>query len=205
MYVESEPGKAHLNKLKCGNRIQRGVHPLGDPEINTLKTRGNSIKLRLLLMTSKPKNTTPNSKAQAAKKAGNKQQVTQRKPARVIHQFREPVTRVTSTTKYMVSKRYTDKFGQVCRALTTAQNKYHQTILQILKLNRIVGIHLDLSNTTGNDASKYNTLYNDLFALELEISELQDSLRQLGKITVILEPSSVIPLTEGDTKDSDTA
>ena len=41
MYVESEPGKAHLNKLKCGNRIQRGVHPHGDPEINILKVVGN--------------------------------------------------------------------------------------------------------------------------------------------------------------------
>jgi hypothetical protein len=125
--------------------------------------------------------------AQVENKA-NKKQAAKRPPARVIHQFREPVTRVTTKTKYMDTKRYTDKFGAAIRALTTAHNKHHQILLQLLKLNRVVGIHLDLTDTTGNENSKYNTLYNDLFALEIEIEELNASISELGKVTDILEP-----------------
>lgn len=140
--------------------------------------------------------TKSNPKAQATKKA-NTLQVTQRKPARVIHQFRDPVTRVTTKTKYMIIKRYTDKLGQISRALTTAHNKYHQIILQLLKLNRTVGIHLDLNELTGNELSKYNSLYNELFALEIEIIELEESIYSLGKVTEILEPSTnALPATE---------
>jgi hypothetical protein len=129
---------------------------------------------------------------------GKSQQATKRKPARVIHSYRDPVTRVTTKTKYMIVKRYTDKFGQIGRALTTAHNKYNQTLLQLLKLNRVVGIHLDLSESTGNDESKYNSLYNELFALEIEIKELEENISLLGKVTDILEPLDEAPKASPD-------
>ena len=41
-----------------------------------------------------------------------------------------------------------------------------------------------------NASNKFNTLYNELFALELEISHLETSLNVCGKATDILNQSS---------------
>jgi hypothetical protein len=88
-------------------------------------------------------------------------------------------------------KLFADKFAKEHKALTTARNKYGQVLLQILKFNRNLGIHIDLKTLEEVNASnKYNNLYNELFALELEIADLETSLSSCGKATAVLNPST---------------
>ena len=88
-------------------------------------------------------------------------------------------------------KLFADKFAKEHKALTTARNKYGQVLLQLLKFNRNLGIHVDLNDIEELNASnKYTSLYNELYALELEISDLETSLNFCGKATDILNVSS---------------
>jgi hypothetical protein len=109
---------------------------------------------------------------------------------KTITAYREPVSKIDSTNSYITLKLFADKFAKEHKALTTARNKYGQVLLQLLKFNRNLGIHIDLNDIEEVNASnKYNNLYNELFALELEISDLETSLESCGKATVILNQS----------------
>lgn len=71
-------------------------------------------------------------------------------------------------------------------------------LLQLLKFNRNLGIHVDLNDIEELNASnKYTSLYNELYALELEISDLETSLNLCGKATDILNES---PQLNSDTE-----
>ena len=133
----------------------------------------------------------------SSQKQPSKQPATTNK---VIHKtktvtaYREPVSKIDSANSYITLKSFAfrtnevclklfaDKFAKEHKALTTARNKYGQVLLQLLKFNRNLGIHIDFqtnkvcSETEGfqdieevNASNKYNNLYNELFALELEI------------------------------------
>jgi hypothetical protein len=110
---------------------------------------------------------------------------------KVVTAYRGPVTKIDSTNSYISLKLFADKFAKEHKALTTARNKYGQVLLQILKFNRNLGIHIDLKTLEEVNASnKYNNLYNELFALELEIADLETSLSSCGKATAVLNPST---------------
>lgn len=109
---------------------------------------------------------------------------------KVVTAYRGPVTKIDSTNSYISLKLFADKFAKEHKALTTARNKYGQVLLQLLKFNRNLGIHVDLCEIEEVNASnKFISLYNELFALELEIHNLETSLNLCGKATDILNQS----------------
>lgn len=125
-------------------------------------------------------NKQPNQKPAAA----NNKVITKTK---VVTAYRGPVTIINSENSYIALKIFADTFAQEHKALTTARNKYGQVLLQLLKFNRNLGIHVDLQDIEEVNASnKYITLYNELFALEIEILNLETSLKNCGKATDIL-------------------
>ena len=120
-------------------------------------------------------------KEPSKKPATTKKVVTKTK---VVTAYRGPVTKIKSTNSYITLKLFADKFAKEHKALTTARNKYGQVLLQLLKFNRNLGIHVDLNDIEELNASnKYISLYNELYALELEISDLETSLNSFGKAT----------------------
>ena len=134
-------------------------------------------------------------KEPSKKPATTKKVVTKTK---VVTAYRGPVTKIKSTNSYITLKLFADKFAKEHKALTTARNKYGQVLLQLLKFNRNLGIHVDLNDIEELNASnKYISLYNELYALELEISDLETSLNLFGKATDILNES---PQPNSDTE-----
>ena len=110
---------------------------------------------------------------------------------KVVTAYRGPVTKIDSSNSYISLKLFADKFAKEHKALTTARNKYGQVLLQLLKFNRNLGIHVDLNEIEEVNASnKFISLYNELYALELEIQALETSLNNCGKATDILNNSS---------------
>jgi hypothetical protein len=137
----------------------------------------------------------------ATKKEPSKKPATTKKvvtKTKVVTAYRGPVTKIKSTNSYITLKLFADKFAKEHKALTTARNKYGQVLLQLLKFNRNLGIHVDLNDIEELNASnKYISLYNELYALELEISDLETSLNLFGKATDILNES---PQPNSDTE-----
>lgn len=127
-------------------------------------------------------NKQPKNKPAAANKVVTK--------TKVVTAYRGPVTKIDSSNNYISLKLFADKFAKEHKALTTARNKYGQVLLQLLKFNRNLGIHVDLNEIEEVNASnKYISLYNELYALELEIQALETSLNNCGKATDILNNS----------------
>jgi len=134
-------------------------------------------------------------KEPSKKPATTKKVVTKTK---VVTAYRGPVTKIKSTNSYITLKLFADKFAKEHKALTTARNKYGQILLQLLKFNRNLGIHVNLNDIEELNASnKYTSLYNELYALELEISDLETSLNSFGKATDMLNES---PQPNSDTE-----
>lgn len=134
-------------------------------------------------------NSTTKTKKQPLKKPATTSKVVTK--TKVVTAYRGPVTKIDETNSYISLKLFADKFAKEHKALTTARNKYGQVLLQLLKFNRNLGIHVDIKELEEVNASnKYNSLYNELFALELEISDLETSLKSCGDATDILNQSS---------------
>jgi len=132
--------------------------------------------------------TKPNKQPKNTKPAAVNKVVTKTK---VVTAYRGPVTKIDKSNSYISLKIFADKFAKEHKALTTARNKYGQVLLQILKFNRNLGIHVSLPDVEDVNASnKYISLYNELYALELEIHSLETSLNVCGKATDILNNSS---------------
>jgi len=132
------------------------------------------------------------SKKQPSKKPATTNKVTNKvvTKTKVVTAYRGPVTKIDSTNSYISLKLFADKFAKEHKALTTARNKYGQVLLQLLKFNRNLGIHVELNEIEEVNASnKFISLYNELYALELEIHNLETSLNLCGKATDILNQS----------------
>lgn len=101
---------------------------------------------------------------------------------KVVTAYRGPVTKIENVNSYISLKLFADKFATEHKALTTARNKYGQVLLQLLKFNRNLGIHVDVSDVEdANATNKFITLHNELYALELEINELEKALNLVVK------------------------
>lgn len=98
-----------------------------------------------------------------------------------------PVWKLNSENSYVRTQLYLAEFATQQKALAKAHNKYEAVLHRLVKLNRELGIHYELTDAVGSNADKFNALYNELYVLEKEINQISNTLSALGKATSHLD------------------
>lgn len=98
-----------------------------------------------------------------------------------------PVFKLDSENSYVRTQLFLAEFATQQKALAKAHNKYEAVLHRLVKLNRELGIHYELTDAVGSNADKFCTLYNELYVLEKEIDKISNTLSALGKATSHLD------------------